>query len=353
MGDTLILPVRLGKPSYLATVRSTALGLDFRRERASVHRRQLKIRPFSRGPLPRYHHGMNSLPTAPPTFFTFGSMSLGSDLARIQEHIRIARKAMDARVWFHSSPTYNRGFTYMILRMAFDEARHLVPPMIIKIRCGSPRLLRFEVEDALRRLGIECIDVAQLVFTETGGASVLVDDFLSGGPIKAVCDQLRNEGKVRQFCPQIDRPSSPQFLSLAKQGAFDGFVLYLNPLERDVDDVMWALLQERRTPLWALRTVAGALGEPARLQQHRGRHPEDRLIPIVESIAQIAARSGNSDWTEFCLRYARSVPHLQTTIGGTGDLAHLDNFLAGAKTASPLPDVLLAEIDAARRRLHA
>jgi hypothetical protein len=25
--------------------------------------------------------------------------------------------------------------------MAFDEARHLVPPMIIKIRCGSARLL--------------------------------------------------------------------------------------------------------------------------------------------------------------------------------------------------------------------
>jgi len=159
---------------------------------------------------------MNSQLTTPPSFFTFGSMSLGSDLGKIQEHVRIARRAMDARVWFHSSPTYNRGFTYMILRMAFEEARQLVPPMIIKIRCGVPRLLRFEVEDALRRLNIECIDVAQLVFTETGGAEVLVDDFVSGGPIKAVCDQLRAEGKVRQFCPQVDRASSPLFVPLAK-----------------------------------------------------------------------------------------------------------------------------------------
>jgi aryl-alcohol dehydrogenase-like predicted oxidoreductase len=277
-------------------------------------------------------------------------MSLGSDLAKIEEHVRIARTAMEARVWFHSSPTYNRGFTYMILRMAFDEARHLVPPMIIKIRCGLPRLLRFEVEDALRRLAIECIDVAQLVFTETGGASVLVEDFLRGGPIKAVCDQLRAEGKVRQFCPQVDRPSSPLFMPLAKSGAFDGFVLYLNPLERDVDDAMWELLQNQGTPLWALRTVAGALGEPTRLEQQKAKNPRDRLIPIAERVAQIA---GKSDWTDFCLRYARSAPHLQTTIGGTSDMGHLEHFLGGAKNALPLPNELVAEVNAARRRSNA
>ena len=293
---------------------------------------------------------MNSQLTTPPSFFTFGSMSLGSDLGKIQEHIRIARRAMDARVWFHSSPTYNRGFTYMILRMAFEEARQLVPPMIIKIRCGIPRLLRFEVEDALRRLNIECIDVAQLVFTETGGAEVLVDDFVSGGPIKAVCDQLRAEGKVRQFCPQVDRASSPLFVPLAKSGAFDGFVLYLNPLERDVDDAMWELLQKQGTPLWALRTVAGALGERTRLEQQRAKHPSDRLIPIAENVAQI---SGESDWTEFCLRYARSVPHLQTTIGGTADMGHLEHFLEEAQRAAPLSDTVMEGIDTARRRSHA
>ncbi len=96
-------------------------------------------------------------------------MSLGTHLDRMTDHIRVARTAMDAGVWFHASPTYNRGFTYMILRMAFDESRRQVPPMIVKIRCGSVRILRFEVEDALRRMGLERIDVAQLVFTETGG----------------------------------------------------------------------------------------------------------------------------------------------------------------------------------------
>src|SRR5882757_4360149 len=99
--------------------------------------------------------------TTPPSLFTFGCMSLGKDLSRMENDIRVARTAMDAGVWFHASPTYNRGFTYMILRMAFDEARRQVPAMIIKIRCGSARLLRFEVEDALGRMKLERIDVAQ------------------------------------------------------------------------------------------------------------------------------------------------------------------------------------------------
>jgi aryl-alcohol dehydrogenase-like predicted oxidoreductase len=285
---------------------------------------------------------------APPTLFTFGSMSLGSDLAKIDEHIRIARTAMDAGVWFHASPTYNRGFTYMILRMAFDEARHLVPPMIIKIRCGWPKLLRFEVEDALRRMAIDRIDVAQLVFTETGGAGPFVHDFLTGGPIAQVYDDLRREGKVAQFCPQIDRESSPFFLPLAQRKAFDGYVLYLNPLERDVDDAMWAFLQKQGAPLWALRTVAGALGEPARLEQHRIKNPADPNLLVAERVAAIAAKAGTRDWTEFCLRYAASVPGLKTTIGGTADLAHLKHFLSAASSAVALPDDVISEIDSAR-----
>jgi len=94
----------------------------------------------------------------PPSLFTFGCMSLGKDLAKLNDHIHVARTAMDAGVWFHASPTYNRGFTYMVLRMAFDEARSQVPPIIIKIRCGTPRLLRFEVEDALVRMS-KALDV--------------------------------------------------------------------------------------------------------------------------------------------------------------------------------------------------
>jgi aryl-alcohol dehydrogenase-like predicted oxidoreductase len=284
-----------------------------------------------------------------PTLFTFGCMSLGTDLAKIDEHVRIACKAMDAGVWFHASPTYNRGFTYMILRMAFDEARHQVPQMIIKIRCGSPRLLRFEVEDALCRLAIDHIDVAQLVFTETGGHVKLVHDFISGGPLADVCNDLRREGKVVQFCPQIDVNSSSAFMPLIERKAFDGYVLYLNPLERDVDDAAWSLLQSKGTPLWALRTVAGALGDPTRLEQLRQRDPGNRSILLAQRVAGIAAKAGVNDWTDFCVRYAAGVAGLQTTIGGTGNLDHLNHFLSAVSHVTPLPADVMTAIDLAKK----
>jgi len=283
----------------------------------------------------------------PPSLFTFGCMSLGKDLARLNDHIHVARTAMDAGVWFHASPTYNRGFTYMVLRMAFDEARHQVPPMIVKIRCGTPRLLRFEVEDALGRMKLDRIDVAQLVFTETGGYKPVVEDFARGGPIAQACDQLRQEGKVVQFCPQVDVESSPGFLPITEK--FDGFLIYLNPLQRDADDAMWAHLQKKGTPLWALRTLAGAAGEPDRLELRRKETAPDSTHAKAEKMVALSNEIGCKDWTEFCVRYAMTEPHLLTTIGGTGDLGHLNEFLSAASNPQPLPVDVMDQIDAIRR----
>jgi aryl-alcohol dehydrogenase-like predicted oxidoreductase len=277
-----------------------------------------------------------------PKLFTFGAMSLGSDLEQLDGHIRIARMAMDAGVWFHASPTYHRGFTYMVLRMAFDDAGYR-PPMIVKIRCGSARLLRFEVEDALRRLDLERIEVAQLVFTESG-PTPLVEDLNSGGPMAETCAELREQGKVARFCPQCSVSTSGALLPLARDGHFDGFVFYLNPLQRDVSDELWQLIQEREMPIWALRTVAGALGVPERRERRRAEQPDDPKVARADQVAPLVGQAGCPDWTEFCLRFAAGVPNLRTTIGGTADAAHLHRFLEAAAVAQPLPEQITREL---------
>jgi aryl-alcohol dehydrogenase-like predicted oxidoreductase len=276
-----------------------------------------------------------------PSLFTFGSMSLG-DLPTLDEHIRIARTAMDAGVWFHSSPTYKRGFTYMVLRMAFDEDRAHVPNMIVKIRCGSAKLLQFEVEDALRRLDIERIDVAQLVFSETGGVEPLASDVTRRGPVFETCQRLRDQGKVGQYCPQVDRASSAALQPLVN--AFDGFVLYLNPIQRDIDDALWTQCQQQGAPLWALRTLGGG-----KLEDTRAKNPNDASVVAFDRVQPLIAESGCADWAEFCMRYAKSVPHLQTTIGGTGNLEHLNHYLHLSQSATPLPADVMAKIDRARQ----
>lgn len=276
-------------------------------------------------------------------------MSLGSDLNILDEHIRVARAAMEASIWFHASPTYHRGFTYMVLRMAFDEARHQVPPMMVKIRCGTAKLLRFEVEDVLRRLDIDAISMAQLVFTETGPAP-LVHDFLNGGPIAETCDQLRQEGKVLQFAPQCGKATSEALLPLADRECFDGFVLYLNPLQRDASHELWELLQRKSTPLWALRTVAGALGEPGRYKNHCIENPEDPRNAALAQMMKICQELGLT-WTQFCLRYVHSLPNVATTIGGTANLNHLQHYLDSAHQTAALPEDVMVRVDELRNEI--
>jgi len=58
--------------------------------------------------------------------YTFGTMSLAAIRPMWRKTGRRA-EGDEAGVWFHSSPTYNNGFTYMVLRMAFDENRAGVP----------------------------------------------------------------------------------------------------------------------------------------------------------------------------------------------------------------------------------
>ncbi|MCC5830809.1 MAG: aldo/keto reductase [Phycisphaeraceae bacterium] len=282
-----------------------------------------------------------------PSRFTFGCMSLGSDLRQLDEHIRIARTAMQAGVWFHASPTYHRGFTFMVLRMAFDEARSQVPPMIIKIRCGSAPLLEFEVNDTLRRLGIERIELAQLVFTEDG-PEPLIRDLTHDGPMADLCEELKLTGKVGRFAPQCSANTSQALHPLVEQDRFDGAVLYLNPMQRDADADLWRTLQSRDTPIYALRTLAGALAIPDRLQAQMLKHPEDHRIGLARRLQPLIEESGSRDWPELCMRYAFSLPHVRTTIGGTASPVHLERLLELAEQATPLPPETLHRIDTMR-----
>jgi len=275
---------------------------------------------------------MKSFPV--PTPYTFGSMSLGSSEAVLEHDIRIARRAMEAGIWFHSSPTYHRGFTYLVLRMAFDEARSQVPPLIIKIRDARPWLLRFEVEDCLRRLGIDRITVAQLVQLEPGQ---LADDFLSDGPLRAECEALRAEGKVGTFVPYIDPARSESTLRALEAGCFPGCTFYFNPAQRDVSDPFWAKLADGTLPVLALRTLGGAFFRSPDTGKGTG---------LAASLRALLEESGCRDLVELSMRYAWSFPFVKTTIGGTASAEHLDRFLEVAASPGPLDPALADRIAA-------
>jgi aryl-alcohol dehydrogenase-like predicted oxidoreductase len=250
--------------------------------------------------------------------YTFGTMSLGRDENTIASDVRCARQAMDAGVWFHSSPTYNRGFTYMVLRMAFDQDRARVPRLILKLRDASPELLRFEAEDACRRLGIGAIDVAQLVSFDRGPGN-LASQLMRGGPIADELASLRARGLIRSAVIYVDRGNSDAGFAALSSPLVEGLTFYWNATQRDCSNRVWQELRKGYLPVLALRTLGGAAENP------------------------LLAASGCADAVEFGLRLAASYKAVRCTIGGTSNPDHLRRYLECAHKPRPLPlDVLEA-----------
>ena len=265
--------------------------------------------------------------------YTFGTMSLGKQPAYPEADLAVVRRAMEAGVWFHSSPTYNNGFTFMVLRMAFDAARQQVPRLIVKIRDGSPRLMRFEAEDSCRRLGLDHLEVGQLVSMHREPGN-LADQLCAGrGPLVDELASLKQRGLIRRAVLFFDRHNAEAAATAAQHPLIDGVTLYWNALQWDCTPAAWAILQKNQTPVLALRTMGGPAEDGETKARRLALH---RALPGV-------------DETALALGLAASEPLVRTTIGGTASLAHLEQFLSAAQHAAPLEEEALRAVDAIRR----
>jgi len=273
----------------------------------------------------------------PFTPYTFGSMSLGRKPEDIASDLAVARRAMESGVWFHSSPTYNQGFTFMVLRHAFDENRARVPRMVIKVRDASLPLMRFEVEDSCRRLGIDAIDVAQLVSMDPAPGN-LVDQLRGGGgPLVDELAFLRQRGLIRQAVIFLTPENSDAAVEATASGLIDGVILYWNACQRTCSDTAWAAIKSKGIPVLALRTLGGG--------------PADKASSAKsEELAALIKASGSRNATDLNLRLVASEPAIKTTIGGTASLEHLEDYLQAATNASPLPAEILQRVEQLQKR---
>ncbi len=268
--------------------------------------------------------------------YTFGSMSLGRNPADVSLDLVVARRAMEAGVSFHSSPTYNNGFTFMVLRMAFDADRTRVPRMVIKIRDGSAPLMRFEVEDTCRRLRLDTIDVAQLVSMDPKPGN-LVDQLRGGGgPLADELASLRKRGLIREAVIFLTPENSDAAIEAARHELIDGVILYWNVQQRDCTDTAWDAIRQRQIPTLALRTLGGGPAD---------KHSLAKAAAVNTLIANAECRNAS----DLALRLAASEPVIKTTIGGTASLAHLEDFLSAEATAAPLPHDLKRQAEEIQR----
>ena len=237
------------------------------------------------------------------TRYIYGTTRLGDEKIPRKERIKIAHAAMNAGVWFHTSRMY--GNALEVLGEAFAEEPAKIPRLIIKIGWDNINQLRGVIEENLKPLGIDRMQLGQLCL---GGE--LAEDFAGGGSCYKVFQDLKDEGVVQGFVAEAFPWTSDAPLRALRggytEGIVDGFIFYLNPLQRFVSNALWDEIIEKKQPIIAMRTVSG--GPVHSLRDVPGFAWKDYLQKRAVEVAPIFEKSGIKSWTEFCVRFAHSFP---------------------------------------------
>jgi hypothetical protein len=279
------------------------------------------------------------------TPYIYGTTRLGDATLPLPERVKVALAAMDAGVWFHTSRTY--GDALEVLCAAFTERPAKIPRLIVKIGWDNIHQLRGVIEENLAPLGLPGMQLGQLCLSGD-----LAQDFANGGDCYKVFQDYKDEGLVQGYVvevfPWTSAPSLKALRGGYTQGIIDGFIFYLNPLQRFASNELWDELIARNQPVIAMRTVSG--GPVHRLRDVPGFAWKDYLQKRAVQVAPIFERSGIKSWTEFCVRFAHSFPQVRATVGATSKINNLDAFLSAQKNIKSLPAHIIQEIQSLQYR---
>jgi aryl-alcohol dehydrogenase-like predicted oxidoreductase len=176
----------------------------------------------------------------------------------------------------------------------------------------SPANVRADVEQSLRRLGTDRLDLVQ-VHMSPSRAQLEADDTI------ATMTTLRDEGKVRFLGMSGILPNLPDHLAM---GVFDAFQIPYSAVQREHEDLITAAAEAgagtlirggaaRGGPAQDKDWRQGPLGLPAGEGQRRW--TDGGADDLLDGLSPI----------EFTLRFTLSHPGLSTTIVGTSNPDHL------------------------------
>jgi len=282
-------------------------------------------------------HKSPLLTDLPP--YIYGTTRLGDEKIPFDERVSVARAAMQGVGWFHTSHTY--GDALQVLRAAFDQDRTRVPKLIVKIGWSRADELRDVIHQNIDPVGLDGLELGQLCLS-----GELAEDYANGGECYKLFSRIKEEGLVHRFVLEVFPWTSDVALRALRggypEGIVDGYIFYLNPLQRFASNELWHVLVQRDEPIIAMRTVSG--GNIHKLRDVPGYAWKEYLQQRAVEIAPIFERSGIQSWTEFCVRFAHGFPQVRATVGATSHVENLKEFLIAAKKIEPLPGDLQDEI---------
>jgi hypothetical protein len=232
------------------------------------------------------------------------------------------------------------------LGQVYEEDRAHLPPTIYKIGGKDIADVRQVIAKNLAPLKRESMEVGQISPTGSIGQGLV------SGAARADFEKLRDEGLVKSFVMEVFPWTSSVPLAALRKGHLDGlveaFIFYLNPLQRFASNELWDELVERKLPIIAMRTVAG--GNVHRLRDVPGAAWRPYLQQRAAQVAPIFERSKIADWSEFCIRFAHSLPGVLASVGSTSRPEGLLELLHQARSPQPLPRDLVDELLSLQRQ---
>lgn len=271
--------------------------------------------------------------------YVYGTTRLGGDDVPREQQLTMARAVVEAGLWLHTSRQY--GHALEVLGEAFAERPDAVPPVVVKIGGGEPDDVRATVVENLDPLGIESVTIGQL-----SPVDGLDDELASGGPAVDGLLSLKNEGLVGRFVLEVFPWTSAAPLAALRaghlDGLVDGYIFYLNPLQRFASNELWDELLDRDASIIAMRTLSGAPVHA--LRDVPGAAWQPYLRQRAAQVAPVFERSGIDSWAEFCVRFAFSTPQVVATVGSTSRQGNLDELLRHSRDAEPLPADVVREL---------
>lgn len=277
--------------------------------------------------------------------FVYGTTRLGHPDVPLDRQLAMARTAVDAGLWLHTSRQYDHALE--VLGEVFAEQPDRVPPLIVKLGGGTTDDIRATITDHTGPLGIERIEIGQL-----NPVGALAETLVNGGPALTGLRAILDDGLVGRYVLEIFPWTSDAPLAALRAGHLDGLVdgviTYLNPLQRFAANDLWDELLARDISIISMRTVAGAPIQV--LRDVPGAAWRPYLQQRAAEVAPLVERSGIASWTEFCLRFVRSTPQVVATVGSASRPEHLTELLEQSSRVELLDPELVAGLFALQRR---
>jgi len=189
----------------------------------------------------------------------------------------------------------------------------------------SPANVRADVEQSLRRLGTDRLDLVQVHMSPSV-------EQLTAHDVIGTLSELRDEGKLRFIGMSGTLPNLPDHIAM---GVFDAFQIPYSAIQREHEDLITDAADAGAGTLIRGGVARGAPAEdknwrmgPIGLAEGEGqrRWESSDLADLLDGMSRM----------EFLLRFTLSHPGLSTTIVGTANIDHLKaNVAVAAK--GPLP----------------